>query len=383
MMRIDCLFIDPFNNCKSGVTQYTLLCHKFLLNQGKKSYILNKNMDESLEAFCQRIASFVDQNDIQEIEAPETLACTRYVQHENIHIRLHLSRQVGRYLQGFNIDYDAVAVEQREIDRAKYLSAPSCIALEVSQKIFNIDGCYVYPNPVDMTLIYENYSKIDSNAIDVSKQKIYFIARGESLKGIVFLEIFKFFESSLICIGDKKLELFLKKNNFSIPFLSGEDREHTVLPKCNDIIIVPSLFETWSMVGVEGLTNFARVVTWEHLGFCEFFDNDCLSKVEFPNSEHFIMKIQEVTNKPFSSIDKAKVLENIESVHAQFIMGVERRVMNIEWVCNNASVLNEIKKVAIRAKKDRFRALLRKLFSHPLLFWHDSKLGQTWKKFIK
>ncbi|GGZ77686.1 hypothetical protein GCM10007161_06140 [Ignatzschineria indica] len=373
---IEYLLIDPFNSYNSGVTQYILLSDKILKSKGTRSFVLAKDINETLEGFCCRIATFVKENTVLEIEAPETLATTRYLTHEKIHIRLHLSRQVGRYLQGFPIDYKSAYLEQNEINKAYRVSAPSQIALFLSKKIFNIKKCDIYPNPVEAIP-----NKISCfQGVASSNGKIYFIGRGDSLKGLMFLKIFKVFENNIICVGDSNLLKFLNKNNLNVKFINGKDRKYLSLLTSSDVVIIPSLFETWSMVAVESLTRSVKVVTWNHLGFCEFFYSPLLFKANFPNEDEFIDLVKKALCFKVSDKLVMDMNCNINNINKFFFKGVTENYFCFKNRYYDEVLIRNIKNISKKGRKNRFKSLTRKFFASPIQFWRDSFVVRFLKK---
>lgn len=368
---IDYLFIDPFNSSKSGVTQYIRCSAKYLRLKGLSVSIFSIKKCENIEIFRKRLAIFVSENIIKQIEAPESLASTLYVDHPCIHIRLHLSRQLGQYLQSLKIDERCIAEEQYVIDNADKISAPSSVTVKASWDIFNnLDKCIVYPNYI--------FRGDPSNFISQNEhdnRRLFFIGRGEPLKGINFISVFKHFQDKLICIGDEKLEAFLKKINSSAVFFNGGNRDIFNIIQPYDVVVVLSGFETWSMVAAESLVKNCFVVCWAHLGICEFLNNPFVKKIDYADEEKVIEEISNLLLN-LTIVNNKKLIQDINEINVLF----EKGLFNQEGIKPKYNVPYP-KKLIINSLKrpflNRFFAKVKKLIKSPRKFLTDSFFTKT------
>ena len=85
--KIDYLLIDPFASHKSGVTAYTKNA-KAILEEYFSVEVLSINPQENIEEFRKRVAHFVRNNKVNIVEAPETRAASKYIDHPRLNTRV-------------------------------------------------------------------------------------------------------------------------------------------------------------------------------------------------------------------------------------------------------------------------------------------------------
>ncbi|MFK7963038.1 MAG: glycosyltransferase [Burkholderiaceae bacterium] len=236
---------------------------------------LGKRSSESIEAFRSRV-----RNDIAAIayddaivEAPETLACSRYLAGDyKLHVRLHGSRDLGARIQGLPVDAATQSLEAREIDRAWRVSAPSRAAVAAAHLSYAFSRrISVFPNPVP-----NPPSTVESGQRDLD---VLFLGRWQSLKGTAFIET----------LVDQLQHLRFGIASDQVPanvasrceiLMADTDNARTRALRRARIVLVPSLFETASMVGLEAFAHARPVVTWAHLGLAEYAEPPWVQAVE-------------------------------------------------------------------------------------------------------
>ncbi|OOF45079.1 hypothetical protein BKK51_07565 [Rodentibacter trehalosifermentans] len=294
MKKIDILYVDPIGKIQSGISCYIQQASKLMSATGIITYILTIKQNENIEDFRKRVALFVRENLINLIESPETLHSTKYVEHPKIHIRLHGSKSIGNYFQSLNIRKGDIIEEQNIIEKAKYVSAPSAITEFFSRKVLKIKkDIIIYPNP-----FYSDNIKNKKNSLKKDQKEIFFIGRGEYLKGIHFIPYLS--EFNINFIGDNNLKRFLNKhlNPNEYSFVDGSNGNFISRISLGDIVVVPSLFETWSMVALEALSAYALIVIWSHLGICEYFSKPIDSYIAKPwDIQDFCLKLKMAINQ--------------------------------------------------------------------------------------
>lgn len=376
-MIIDYLFLDPFSSTKSGVSAY-IKSASAILNKHLKVFVLKIGKEERLEDFRLRVFEFVRNNVVKIIESPETRTATKYLNaHDKIHIRLHGSRVVGDYVQNIPIKKDILEDEQKEINKAWVISAPSLITVQYAKKFFyNLDSVAIFPNPT----LFAN-KKFSSRTIKCSP-RVFFIGRGENLKGIFFIKkIQEGFKGEINIIGDERLRRYIKKNKIICHFFNGEDGQwgKYILP--GDIVIVLSIFETWSMVISESISRYCQVISWEHLGICEFANNfSYIYKInpwdiyKFSQALNMMSKIESI--KPSEFI---QFLEFLNKEYYNNILNLHHKESFLikKYNANKVILPEQIDFITINLVKSektmRLKQKFMKLINDPGRFIYDSR----------
>ncbi len=290
------VLIDPFNNLTSGVTTYTNTVAFFLKKRGIKTTVIRKHKNEDLNHFKFRIASEISNyNKVGLfVEAPETLHTTSELDPSiSIHIRLHGSRQFGNFLKKQSIDKRELIAEESEIKRAQLVSAPSVSAVEASRLIFDYpEKILFYPNPIPLIGELKKYEK-DIDCL--------FLGRWEMFKGCEF-----FIKLSEI-LPNFKFAVASSKQNGKIPnyvqhlLVENEIDRYRIISRSR-VVVIPSYFETASMVGLEAFACECPVIVWSHIGLNEYADEPYLYKSEPWSIDEFQKKLQQALSvkKEFS-----------------------------------------------------------------------------------
>jgi len=370
---VDYYILDPIGTPVSGITQYTKNACIVLKQAGINCIPIHKNDSEDIESFRFRVRDFFLSMDTSKpfiIESPETLASTKYLPNRFfIHIRLHFSKVLGAYLYNKPISKSVLHEEAREIERASIVSSPSYVGLYFADKFFHIKKPSIYPNPTDVQ------SKQNK------KEPLYdvgFIGRWQDLKGIFFIK--KLIERNRLLnfglVSGELAEIELKAHD-NVKVL-GESDAAILLRSCK-CVVIPSLFETASMVGLEALANNVSVVAWSHLGICEYsgkpyvyavppLDFCCLEKVIYEAIGGFSGR--ELKNSDF-----------LTSINNSFVQGV---VLALNLKNHKSPALTKktsrvdlgrtIEKIRHMKKYNEitpFKRKLRKLNKDPVLFFSD------------
>lgn len=377
-VKIDYLFLDPFSSSISGVSNYIIQASSILKKAGYSTQILRRYPNENIDIYRKRASLYVRNNEIGIIEAPETLTSTKYISHPYIHIRLHCSKAIGNYMQDLNVDYHLIEQEQIELNKAKYISAPSSITLIASKLFFsNLDNAIVFPHP------YKHTNTL--SAKPSTHPTVFFIGRGEALKGIFFLENLHI--NHIHLVGDKKLQQFAQQNLTNFTFINGSSRFSLHQIKPYDIILLPSLFETWSMVAVEAISRYAKILTWQHIGICEFFPAEVTNHCkpwDMKAFEHILEILKQATP---SSLEISNYKNQIDSSFNLINDEYFNEVVNIIENTNNKGIKQKLKNIntapllphpfAIKQHEKsstmRIKKKLNKFTKNPSLFFSDSK----------
>jgi glycosyltransferase involved in cell wall biosynthesis len=369
------VFVDPFNRHDSGVTTYTRLAKQQISSLGIHTKVIGISPEESLEEFCLRLKTEVSKiEDLLCLEAPESLASTRLLDKDiPLHIRLHCSRSLGAAVQALPFDKAQVKLEQREISRAKFLSSPSWASYFASRVLFRFKKApSFFPNPAPSSLKITN----KKNRYDVT-----FVGRFQKLKGVKYLEelatILPDLKFAVACPPTEAAQLNLS----NVTFVDGTKLTKPDIYSLSNLVIVPSIFETSSMVAIEALAHGCRVIIWEHLGVAEYFDSlPELISIPSGDTDKFANAIKENYALAKPNANK-KVTDNINEAFRLGTIGLLERNSDTALLFRPKkhiekylmrlvkSQINTMKK----KKQSPFIKKTKKLFLNPIAFFRDSK----------
>lgn len=285
------VFADPFNSVTSGVTAYIRDATRVLSQNGWKSIVIRIEPSESIAAFRERLSREVQSlgERLWMIEAPESLAASASIPFGfPLHIRLHLSRQLGKMLQGHRAQKHELVLEQREIARAAYISAPSQSAVELSRIAFELPDTVICGNPI-------------ADFTPSAKAKRFaglFIGRWQALKGVdMLLQLCSYSpEKKIGVITDRNIDLKLP-GGMELLAVGSIDAKRDLIRE-SSCVIVPSLFETASMVGLEALSLGTPVVTWSHVGLTEYAGSPLVHAVQPFDLSQFVSAMDKIRDLP-------------------------------------------------------------------------------------
>ena len=379
------VFIDPFNSRSSGVTTYIAAASACLREAQKSVLIIGRRGSEKIEDFRKRVGHIIGEksDEISFVEAPETLYASKYIPSSTrLHIRLHGSRQLGNWLQQKKQENEELLSEIKEINRATMISAPSKSALKSAEFLYGIAiHATVYPNPMP-NITVESYTP-------ENKRKALFVGRWQKLKGIDFLnEAIKVVGEESIVVANsadrpQRLDVEFKK-------ISTLRDKYTAISQAK-LVIVPSLYETASMVGLEALALSTQVLCWNHIGLVEYANQKSVISLEELDAMALGQKVLEVLRK-----EEHWTYGEQREINDRFIMA---------WldICNEVARPNympyemRVKNIPLSLEKMREESAkmsrsmiakrkLKKLFRDPRQFFIDSKLINGLKnsrKFLK
>ena len=371
------IFIDPFNRADSGVTAYVRLAGEQLSALGLRVAVIQIRNFETIEAFRVRVKVEIlgFKESIICIEAPESLAATLLVPAAYpIHIRLHCSRSLGAAVQGLPYSLSAVSKEQKEISRASFLSSPSWASYFASCALFKFNEIpYTYPNPAPKISAAENH---------VQKFDVTFVGRFQRLKGILYLaEIVSRLPQLKFAVVCPPTDSTILDGYKNITFFDGRLMKKSEIYSLSKVVIVPSIFETASMVAIEALTFRCKVILWRHLGVVEYFDgNSNLVSVPSGDIASFVSKIEGGLKTPWRDQQ-----DNIsDKLNLAFREGSTQLLAKNDNKKNlirrpDASIEKYLKDLVEsqqeQMKKKKSSKIIRKaqkLIFHPIAFFRDS-----------
>lgn len=308
------VFADPFNSVTSGVTAYIREAMRVMSQHNWKSTVIGRKSSESIEGFRDRLSREVQLigQRVWMVEVPESLAASASIPSGfPIHIRLHLSRQLGKVLQGHRAQERELTLERREIGRAAYISAPSQSAVALSRLVFELPDVPISGNPIaDLTWS--------------SRRKRFaglFIGRWQPLKGVdMLLKLCSHIPGKRIgVITDRDIEQKLPNEiELLSPRTIDEKRD---LIRESHCVVVPSLFETASMVGLEALSVGTPVVTWSHVGLTEYAESPMVHAVEPFNVRKLALVLNDLSDL---SLDHDRWRDRLAKINDGYLEVVER-----------------------------------------------------------
>lgn len=378
------IFADPFGRLDSGVSSYVKNATAILGMDKFPLEVVSRKQYESLPAYRKRLSRSVsDAHAVYShvtIEAPESDASTADIPAgiADIHIRLHCSRQLGAFVQGESICANSLAMEQREISRATYLSAPSQSAVIASSKLFNLrkDIC-CYPNPAPVS--------VEANAEKATNERKYvvFVGRFHHLKGAGWaVELAKSLPSvPFLMVGPEAGLTSHPTVPDNISFLDGNEWRGTDIFSQAKLVIIPSLYETASMVGIEALAMGVPIVAWRHLGIAEYASAPDVTLIEPYQIDEFSKAVQ----KGMQSIAlhaPSNVGDNLNDLflkgHHAALLGEHKQFMPVKLSEESAAIVsanvnNTMKDISMFTSKPHsaWQRKLRKLRRDPVRFFKD------------
>jgi glycosyltransferase involved in cell wall biosynthesis len=382
------IFVDPIGRIDSGISSYVKNARLALKDMGVDSQIITKTEQESIIEFRKRVALHVQNikkdgnyNDII-VEAPETCASTINIlpNQAKIHIRLHCSKNISNFISGQPLNKEYAAEEQTAVDNADYISAPSISASLLSKNILNLPkSVNCYPNP-----IYEN---VDLNIKkDNTSKTILFVGRLHELKGIKWLiYLAKKLPDISFCVicpmDDRHKYLFLPSN---ITLVDGKSWDKNIYYRRARAVIIPSIYETTSMVGVEAIAMGTPVITWAHLGISEYAEFPFVTSIKPWDIDTFVNEIKNLLKTDINNLESHNFIQNINVL---FFEGFKKTISKEHIECMpskpNAEILKDIKKILLKSAvlqenlmdiMPRWKRKMYKLKNKPLQFFKDSIL---------
>lgn len=242
------VIVDPINDDTKGITTYSNLLYGLLRKNNIETFLIRKRSGQDIESFYGCITQKIDiKKHIFEI--PDSY-CYFFNKEARVHIRLHGNQAVLQKSQGHSIDVDRQKAEENRILDSQYVSSPSEQNFLETAKFIRIENCLIYPNPVP------EGETISQRPRDI---EVLFLGRFQRLKGIEFIRPIERILNKKILVCSKKINPLNKLFYHFTPSTIPKDN----LLKRTKVVIIPSLFESFSMVKYEALSNGCKVVTWD------------------------------------------------------------------------------------------------------------------------
>lgn len=246
------IIIDPLNDNTKGITTYCNLLYKTLEKINIKCIIEKREKAETLFDFSKKIRKkYDDKNNILEI--PESFAPYFIPNRAKLHVRLHGMDIILKWKQHQNVSVERYYREKTSIENASFVSSPSIENWIETSKFVNLpQNRFIYPNPIPSP----NRFEFNTNR----EIEVLFLGRFEKLKGICFLNEIQKRINKKIAVYSPKINL-TERLKFS--YLSPKKYKKEEVLSSSKIVILPSLYESFSMVKFEALSFGCKVVTWD------------------------------------------------------------------------------------------------------------------------
>lgn len=295
------LIADPCHSGTSGISRACELAWQALQARGVPSQLLTKDPGETIEDFARRLAQQATHAHM--VEVPEAWAAGRHVPAEKLHVRLHGLHALTALYEGKPHDAALHALEIADITRAARVSAPSQAAAQATQQ-FAPCAPIVYPHPFPPAFAGDAPRDID----------LLFLGRAHVVKGVLFLpKILAALPRRLrITLAGSGMQAFMdlaghRRNVTVIDRVEGEAR--TALLARTRVVMLPSLFETFSMVGAEALAAGAHVVAWQGNAVGELAPAPLVHTVQPWNPRTFAAAAKHAVKNYRPTSDLAAILE--------------------------------------------------------------------------
>jgi glycosyltransferase involved in cell wall biosynthesis len=384
------IFADPFSRADSGVSSYIDNAMDVMHRNGIQAIVVPRLPNEALNLYRKRLAKVVINaartNSSVIIEAPESDAVTADIPSgvADIHIRLHCSRQLGAFLQGETIDIKCHALEEKEIRRANLLSAPSHSAVIASGLLFDLpENICCYPNPAPL------WAKSIKPEDLGTGNYVLFVGRFHTLKGANWIPelAIRLPDIRFLMAGpmDGRRDINATPPNLEFIDVSTWDK-YDVYARAK-LVIIPSLYETASMVGIEALASGTPLIAWSHLGIAEYAPAPLITLVNPWHFDEFSDAIRKGVCTPRSLERSTSVGENLNALYLEglrnILKGFHGYFMPVALSGESATRISvtlktkmDLSNMSFHNPKPNWLRKLRKFQRDPVLFFMDSCWGR-------
>lgn len=304
------VIIDPINDKNKGITTYCDLLYKYIKSYGIDTFLYKKRKNQDITSFYKEVLTIFNGKDVL-FEIPDAF-CYLFPDLSKAHIRLHGNQAVLQQKQGLKVDTERLRKEAIAINKSRYLSSPSLSNLNELKRLIKLKrNCLIYPNPIPTF----TESTLDRDL------EITFIGRFQHLKGINFLKKFEKKINKQIYIYTPSIPFWDK---FFYKVIPHGISKQIVLHR-SQVIVIPSLFESFSMVKYEALSSGCKVVTWDSTPFSQddesmgvyvaksYLIDDFTSKIEIAAKDSNLENYKKSYVK-FYEETKLSILDNIKEM---------------------------------------------------------------------
>lgn len=265
------ILIDPVNRPTSGITSYVQAAAGRLRPILAVSVVARK-AGEPIPDFRNRVAAEVSALDEPGVivEAPETYASTLQLRPpQRVHIRLHCPSTISAQYDGKVPEREAVLAEKQVIARAAAVSAPSWSMAREVWRLAKLPDQFVYFNPIGLDRPNGHPPPWPDRDVDV-----LFLGRFQQLKGATLLPaILRALHGHVRRVvagpGARAFVASAGLSNVAEAVEAPTEGSKLQWLARARVVIVPSLFESFSMVQAEALAAGAVVVGFDNAALAE------------------------------------------------------------------------------------------------------------------
>jgi glycosyltransferase involved in cell wall biosynthesis len=271
------------------------------------------------EAYRRFVRDEISKMDPREVvvEAPEARASSALIPADyRVHVRLHCPAALAQHHNRDVVDRAQLAREMEVVRRAQVVSAPSDVMAREVEALLP-QRVAVFPHPAPPS------PHAEPKDIDV-----LFVGRNQWLKGTDFIP------PLLQRLGPGFRVVLAGTSLSMLPLGRGihasVERFDTVLPRERDalmrrarVVVVPSRFESFSMVAAEALANHACVVGWSQTALAELAPPPLIRVVPFGDLEALVAITREaVADVRAASIDELQFVSILATWTREFASGI-------------------------------------------------------------
>jgi hypothetical protein len=186
----------------------------------------------------------------------------------------------------------------------------------------------------------------------------------------------------VVCpVNSRDKYLFLPPN---ITLVNGNNWDKDVYYRKARAVIIPSIYEASSMVGIEAISMDIPVITWAHLGITEYAKPPLIISVKPWDIDAFANEIKKLISTYNKKIENS---DFVQSTNKFFFEGLKYTILKEHIDCmpsdSSKKFLKDIKKILIESTllqknltgiTPKWKRKLYKLKNKPLQFFKDSIL---------
>lgn len=352
--------VDPICNGNSGITTYCKLMQKNISKICKCKIVAPGHDFRQFYADVNKlIAESSLTNDV--IEIPDAYADKFIFScNDNVHIRLHALSAICDIKQGNKIDIARLYAGLVNISKAKIVSAPSELIKKETERFIEITDCLIYPNAIP-----------DCRKTTEKTNDYLFVGRFQRLKGVEYLPWIELFLGKRITVVSPdyfKISRLLYRRSYDDKYVNMEKSK---------VVLIPSIFESFSMVMYEALACNCFVVTWSNMPVPEEL-NHVVYKVKVGRCSEFA-RTCEIASKMKSAFNYKKLKEDYDlniALHVKFILN---NIKSKYYRNNKRDIkLDNVKSIMTEtAMNNNTYRKIKKLFRDPKQYWADSKIRKV------
>jgi glycosyltransferase involved in cell wall biosynthesis len=324
---INYIVVNPFYSggeaSNSGIDVYSRELYQTIKIKGDINVILlNLDFNDDRKKIKGRVNEILTgfSKDSSIIEVPDARAFGELIPKGYFtHIRLHCPLFLAKKYDNQKTNHWLKFREIRQMHRANYLSSPSRLMQKELSNILKNKRVSIFPNPII------NSCRNHEGALSGRDIDILFLGRYQYLKGIdIFLKAVEKLDKKLkiaIAGDDRTINLEGIPNVRNYGFADLEKKSELLArARC---VLLPSRFESFSMVAYEAVFHKAKVIVWPNTGFSEWADNKVVFMASSDEDETLRLISMVLNSKP----SLADFSFRVKEMKSRFWQG-------IEGVCN-------------------------------------------------